>query len=332
MLVLGIESSCDETAAAVIRDSTEVISNVIASQHDIHRQFGGVVPELASRRHVENMPLIVAEALERANVPLRDIDLFAVTQGPGLLGALLVGLSAAKGMAWTLKKPLVPVHHLHGHIVAANFEHQLVYPHLCLLVSGGHTSLFRVEGPTAIKELASTRDDAAGEAYDKVAKMLGLGFPGGPAGERAAKEGDENAVPFTIPRIKGSALDFSFSGLKTAVREAMKKNPRPADLAASFQKVVTDTLVARTLAAAEMFDLEEIVIAGGVAANRHLREGMTLAGAARGLRVVWPSPVFCTDNAAMIAAAGYYRFMENPEDPRWMDFIALDAVANLPML
>ncbi len=331
MLVLGIETSCDETAVAVVRGGVNVLSNVIASQHDIHQQYGGVVPELASRRHVENMPVIAREALGRAGVTLNDIDLFAVTRGPGLLGALLVGLSAAKGMAWALKKPLAPVHHLHGHIVAARFNHELVYPHLCLLVSGGHTSLYKVDGPVTMTELASTRDDAAGEAFDKVAKMLGLGFPGGPAVERAAKEGDEKAVPFTIPRVKGSALDFSFSGLKTAVREAMKKNPRVADVAASFQRVVTNTLVAHTVRAAAQFDFKEIVIAGGVAANGHLRAGMTRAGEEHGLRVVWPAPVYCTDNAAMIAAAGYFLYRENPDDPRWRDFNGLDAVANLPL-
>ncbi len=331
MLVLGVETSCDETAVAVVRDGAQVLSNVIASQHDIHRQYGGVVPELASRRHVENMPVIVREALARAGVTLDEIDLFAVTRGPGLLGALLVGLSAAKGMAWALKKPLVPVHHLHGHIVAARFNHEIVYPHLCLLVSGGHTSLYKVDGPTKLAELASTRDDAAGEAYDKVAKMLGLGFPGGPAVERAAKEGNEKAVPFTVPRVKGSALDFSFSGLKTAVREAMKKNPRVVDVAASFQRVVTETLVAHTLRAAALYDFKEIVIAGGVAANGHLRAGMTRAGEEHGLRVVWPAPVYCTDNAAMIAAAGFFLYQEDPHNPVWRDFYALDAVANLPM-
>ncbi|MBI5178988.1 MAG: tRNA (adenosine(37)-N6)-threonylcarbamoyltransferase complex transferase subunit TsaD [Nitrospinae bacterium] len=331
MLALGIESSCDETAAAVVENGAKVLSNVIASQHDIHARFGGVVPELASRRHVENMPVVVTEALERAGVTMGDIDLFAVTRGPGLVGALLVGLSFAKGAAWALKKPLVPVHHLHGHIVAAGFNHALRYPHLCLLVSGGHTSLFRVDSPVTFLELASTRDDAAGEAFDKVAKLLGLGFPGGPAVEKCAANGDARAVKFTMPKVKGSALDFSFSGLKTATRLALEKKPKAEDVAASFQKTVADILVQRTLFAAKEQKLDYIVMAGGVACNGHLRREMKRAGDVNGLTVVWPEPVYCTDNAAMIAAAGYFMYAAEPTSPRWMDYLSLDAVANLPL-
>jgi len=331
MLVLGIESSCDETAAAVVKDGVTVLSNVIASQHDIHAKFGGVVPELASRRHVENMPVVITEALKRAGVGIKDVDLLAVTRGPGLVGALLVGLSAAKAIAWSLQKPLVPVHHLHGHIVAAGFNHHVAYPHLCLLVSGGHTSLFKVHSPVLLEELASTRDDAAGEAFDKVAKLLGLGFPGGPAVEKAAKNGNADALKFTMPKIKGSTLDFSFSGLKTAVRLAIRENPRTEDVAASFQKTVTQILTGKTVLAAKERGLDRIVMAGGVACNGYLREAMKKACDENGFTVMWPEPVYCTDNAAMIAAAGYYMYAAQPNDPRWRDYLSLDAVANLPL-
>ncbi len=331
MLVLGIESSCDDTAAAVVEDGAKVLSNITASQNEIHSKYGGVVPELASRRHVENMPVVINEALEQAGVGIKDIGLLAVTHGPGLVGALLVGLSAAKGIAWALKKPLVPVHHLHGHIVAARFNHKIMYPHICLLVSGGHTSLFKVLSPTTQEELASTRDDAAGEAFDKVAKLLGLGFPGGPAVEKAAKEGKAVSLKFTMPKIKPNELYFSFSGLKTAVRTTIQQNPKVEDVAASFQKTVTEILVSHTIAAAKEQGLGYIVLAGGVACNGYLRGEMKRACDMDGLTVVWPEPVFCTDNAAMIAAAGYFTYSAAPDDPRWHDYVALDAVANLPL-
>jgi N6-L-threonylcarbamoyladenine synthase len=328
MLTLGIESSCDETACAVVKDGVEVLSNVIASQHDIHSRYGGVVPELASRRHVENLPIVVREALQRAGVNLGQIDLFGATFGPGLMGALLVGLSAAKGMAWALGKPLVPVNHLHGHIMAAGLNHTLVYPHLCLLVSGGHTSVYLVESPTAYAELARTRDDAAGEAFDKVAKLMGLGFPGGPAVERAAKAGDDRAINFTMANVKEKKTDFSFSGLKTAVRLALAANPRVEDLAASFQRTVVKTLVSRTLSIAREQGLANIVMAGGVACNGRLRDEMKNACDEAGFSVVWPEPIFCTDNAAMIASAGYYLYSADPGNPAWLSFTKTDAVAN----
>ncbi len=331
MLVLGIESSCDETAASVVEDGKKVVSNIIASQHDVHAPFGGVVPELASRRHVENLPVVVKEALKAASVELEDIELFAATRGPGLLGALLVGLSAAKAMAWARQKPFAAVNHLHGHMLAAGLTRELVYPHLCLLVSGGHTGLYRVESPTGVREISCTLDDAAGEAFDKVAKMLGLGFPGGPEIEKAAKDGNENAIKFPIANIKGKPDHFSFSGLKTAVRNVLNGGHSTADIAASFQRTVSDTLVKRTMAVAEKQGLKEIVIAGGVACNTHLRNSMKEATEKYGCTAVWPEPVYCTDNAAMIASAGYYLYKENPDGECFKDFLSTDAVANLPV-
>ena len=333
MLVLGVESSCDESAAAVVEDGSRILSNVIASQHELHAPYGGVVPELASRRHVENIPLVITEALAVAGVELKAIDCFAVTRGPGLVGALLVGLSIAKGLAWAEKKPLVPVNHLHGHMLAARLNHDVTYPHLCLLVSGGHTSLYKVDSPLAIEEISSTRDDAAGEAFDKVAKMLGLGFPGGPAVEKAAKDGDEQSVKLPTPKVKGAPLAFSFSGLKTAVRRVLSQSPKPSvkDVAAAFQKTVTALLVTKTMQASKEYGLKEIVVAGGVARNVYLRERMKHAADSAGCGLFFPEPVLCTDNAAMIAAAGYFLYNENPTDPRFKDFLTLDAVANLPL-
>ncbi|MBI3582062.1 MAG: tRNA (adenosine(37)-N6)-threonylcarbamoyltransferase complex transferase subunit TsaD [Nitrospinae bacterium] len=328
MLVLGIESSCDETACAVVKDGEGVLSNVVASQHDVHSKYGGVVPELAARRHLENLPVVVSEALKRAGVPAGDVDLFSATFGPGLMGALLVGLSAAKGMAWAVGRPFVPVNHLHGHITAARLNHRLTYPHICLLVSGGHTSVYRVDSPVSFVELARTRDDAAGEAFDKAAKLMGLGFPGGPAVEKAALKGDELAVKFTVPTIREKKTDFSFSGLKTAARLALEKNPRVEDLAASFQRVIVRTLVSRTVSIAREQGLKQIVMAGGVACNQKLRGEMKAACDGAGYDVVWPEPVFCTDNAAMIAAAGFHKFAANPDDPAWRNFTRVDAAAN----
>ena len=333
MLVLGIETSCDETAAAVVEDGQKILSNVIASQHEIHSKYGGIVPELASRRHVENMPPVINEALSRAGLSLKEIDLFAVTQGPGLIGALLIGLSTAKAMAWAQGKPIVPVNHLHGHIAAARLNHDINYPHLCLLVSGGHTSLYQVESPVAVKEISSTRDDAAGEAFDKVARLLGLGFPGGPAVEAAALNGNDGNIKFTEPKVKGAPLAFSFSGLKTAVRRVVMTEPKKAtqDIAAAFQKTVAKTLISRTMKAAKEFSLKDIVVAGGVARNAYLRNKITEAAKTAGCNLFFPDPVLCTDNAAMIAAAGYVLYKDNPDDPRFNDFLKLDAVANLPL-
>ncbi len=333
MLVLGIETSCDETAAAVVENGNKTLSNVVASQNEVHAPYGGIVPELASRRHVENIPIVIREALKTAKVELEQIDLFAVTRGPGLLGALLVGLSTAKALAWSTGKPLVPVHHLHGHAATAGLERDTVYPHLCLLVSGGHTSLYKVSSPVDMEELASTRDDAAGEAFDKAARMLGLGYPGGPALEKAARKGDENKIPFTLPNVRGRPLDFSFSGLKTAVRTVLRKKPapNPEDVAASFQKTVIEILQLKTAAAAEKYGLKEIVVAGGVARNEYIRNGMRKMAATAGYNLFFPKPDYCTDNAAMIAAAGFYLYSAKTDNPGFRDFLTLDAVANLKL-
>ncbi len=331
MLILGIETSCDETAVAVVKDGRDILSNIIATQYEVHSQYGGIVPELASRRHMENLPVVVAEALKTAGLTVAEIDLFAVTRGPGLLGALLVGLSAAKGMAWALRKPLVPVHHIHGHILAAGFTQELAWPFLCLVASGGHTSLYRVESPARISEISSTRDDAAGEAFDKVAKMLGLGFPGGPAVEKEAEKGNPASFDFPVPQVRGDKLAFSFSGLKTAVRNAINDSTAKADVAASFQRAAVTAMVSKTIAAAEQLYLPFIVLAGGVACNGELRKRMKEAADKKGMRVVWPEPVLCTDNGAMIAAAGYYLFRDNPDNPAFAEFKMLDAEANLPL-
>ena len=331
MLILGIESSCDDSAAAILEDGKTVLSSVISSQDEIHSKYGGIVPELASRRHIENIPIVIAETLKLSGHTLKDIDAIAVTQGPGLLGALLVGIATAKGLAWAEKKPLVPVHHLHGHIVAAGLNHDLHYPHLCLVVSGGHTSLFKIDSPTNFSEISSTRDDAAGEAFDKVAKMLGLGFPGGPAVEKTAIDGNAENLAFSVPNVKNDPLAFSFSGLKTSVRNALKDSPSACDIAAAFQATVVKTLVLKTMMAAEKFGLHNIVLAGGVACNKTLRREMERESLARGFNVVWPEPKYCTDNGAMIALAGYHLFSENPGNTKFLDFLSLDGEANLKL-
>ncbi|MBD0370917.1 MAG: tRNA (adenosine(37)-N6)-threonylcarbamoyltransferase complex transferase subunit TsaD [Pyrinomonadaceae bacterium] len=317
MLVLGIESSCDETAAAIVRDGREMVSSVISSQVDVHKRFGGVVPELASREHLDKIVPVVDEAFERAGLKKRDIDGIAVTAGPGLVGSLLVGVSFAKAMAFALGKPLVGVNHIEGHIFSVVFENPPVeYPALALVVSGGHTNLFHVPAPGKYKVVARTRDDAAGEAFDKVAKMLGLGYPGGPIIERLAREGNPRSVRFSIPRMGDGRPDFSFSGLKTAVskyvRESSLKpvgaNEEPSqaikDLAASFQSVVVRSLTGTTARLAEELHPKTLIVAGGVACNGALREESRTVAARLSVPVYFPSPHLSTDNAAMIAAAG----------------------------
>ena len=317
MLVLGIESSCDETAAALVRDGREMVSSVISSQVDLHKRFGGVVPEIASREHLDKIVPVVEEAFERAGVGKREVDGIAVTQGPGLVGSLLVGISYAKAMAYALGKPLVGVNHIEGHVYSVVFENPPIeYPAFALVVSGGHTNLFLVPAPGRYKVLARTRDDAAGEAFDKVAKMLGLGYPGGPVIERLAREGDPRAVRFAVPRMGDGRPDFSFSGLKTAVsRHVRESGLRPVapgeepsqavkDLAASFQAVVVRSLVGTTERLAEEYRPRTLIVAGGVACNGALREASAEAGARLGLPVYFPSRHLSTDNAAMIAAAG----------------------------
>jgi N6-L-threonylcarbamoyladenine synthase len=317
MLVLGIETSCDETAAAVIRDGCEIISSVIASQVETHKRFGGVVPELASREHLDKIVPIVNEALNRAHVDPEDIDGIAVTVGPGLVGSLLVGVSYAKAMAFALQKPLVGVNHIEGHIYSVAFENPPVeYPALALVVSGGHTNLFQIPEPGKYKVVARTRDDAAGEAFDKVAKLLGLGYPGGPIIERLAREGNPKAVRFAIPRMGDGSPDFSFSGLKTAVTKHVRETrlqpvangvvPSSAikDLAASFQSVVVRSLVGTMEKVAEEYGPRTLIVAGGVACNKALREASQATATRLNVPVYFPSPHLSTDNAAMIAAAG----------------------------
>jgi N6-L-threonylcarbamoyladenine synthase len=335
MLVLGLESSCDETAAAVVADGTRVLSDVVASQVDMHARYGGVVPELASRAHVANIIPVIEEALDRAGARLDDIGAVAVTQGPGLIGALLVSVQVGKGIAYGRDIPLVGVHHLEGHLSAVYLEPEPPpMPHLALVVSGGHTSLIRVDDHGNLVELGATRDDAAGEAFDKVAKLLGLGYPGGVVIDRLAKGGDPTAVSF--PRAmtkKETGYDFSFSGLKTAVLVHVQQHGVPdgggqalADLCASFQDTVVEVLVRKTRAAARDHGLTHVQMCGGVAANSRLRSQMAAAGAEDGFRVHVPPPKRCTDNAAMIAAAGFFRLRRGT-----LSNLALAADSALPL-
>jgi N6-L-threonylcarbamoyladenine synthase len=317
MLVLGIETSCDETAAAIVRDGREIVSSVIASQIETHKRFGGVVPELASREHLDKIVPIVEEAFSQANMQPKEVDGIAVTVGPGLVGSLLVGVSYAKAMAFALGKPLVGVNHIEGHVYSVAFGNPPVeYPALALIVSGGHSNLFLVPSPGKYKVLARTRDDAAGEAFDKVAKMMGLGYPGGPIIEKLAREGNPKAVKFSTPRMGDGSADFSFSGLKTAVTKHVRETglqpvrngeePSAAikDLAASFQNVVVRSLVGTTERLATEHAPQTLIVAGGVACNNALREAARAAAERLGIPAYFPSPHLSTDNAAMIAAAG----------------------------
>lgn len=321
-LILGIESSCDETAAAIVRDGCEMVSSVISSQIDIHKKFGGVVPELASREHLDKIVPVVEEALARANVSKEQVDGIAVTNGPGLVGSLLVGVSYAKAMAFALRKPLVGVNHIEGHIYSIAFENPPVqYPALALIVSGGHTNLFLIPEPGKYRVVARTRDDAAGEAFDKVAKMLGLGYPGGPIIERLAREGDPKSVRFSVPRMGDGRPDFSFSGLKTAVSKhvretglrAVKQGEEPSteikNLAASFQSVVVRSLTGTMERLAEQYSPKTLIVAGGVACNNALRDASREVAARLNVPVYFPSPHLSTDNAAMIAAAGTVKLL-----------------------
>ncbi len=322
MLVLGIETSCDETAAAVVRDGREIVSSVISSQVPVHKRFGGVVPELASREHLDKIVPVVSEAFERAGVLPTDIDGIAVTIGPGLVGSLLVGVSYAKAMAYAVKKPFVGVNHIEGHIYSVAFENPPIqYPAEALIVSGGHTNIFFIPEPGKYKVVARTRDDAAGEAFDKVAKMLGLGYPGGPVIERLAREGNPEAVPFSIPRMGDGLPDFSFSGLKTAVTKHVRESGlapvenggEPSqdikDLSASFQHVVVQSLVRTMERIAEEYYPQTLIVAGGVACNGKLREISREMAVRLDLPVYFPSPHLSTDNAAMIAAAGTVKLL-----------------------
>lgn len=331
ILVLGIETSCDETAAAVVRNGREVLSNVISSQIDLHTLYGGVVPEIASRKHIEKISQVIKEALVQADVSLDDIDVVGVTYGPGLVGALLVGVAQAKAISYAANKPLVGVHHIEGHVYANFIKYpELEPPFLCLIVSGGHSHLVIVKDYSDFEILGRTRDDAAGEAYDKVARAIGLGYPGGPKIDALAKEGNKHAIEFPRAHIAGSEYDFSFSGLKSSVLnylngakmkgEAINK----ADVAASFQEAVVEVLVTNTIRAALDFGIDKVALAGGVASNSHLRESMKKACEDNNLKLYYPDPIYCTDNAAMIACAAYYDYLKGARSG-----LDLNAIPNL---
>jgi len=315
--ILAIESSCDETAAAVLRNGREVLSNVISSQIDLHTLYGGVVPEIASRKHVEKVIPVVQEALKTAGMTLQDMDAIAVTYGPGLVGALLVGVSAAKAIAFAANKPLVGVHHIEGHVAANFIEHpELEPPFACLVVSGGHTHLVEVLDYGVFNIIGHTVDDAAGEAFDKVARAIGLGYPGGPKIDKKAKEGNPDAIKFPKARVNDSAYDFSFSGLKSAVLNYLNhakmagETVNDADLAASFQKAVVDVLTEHAMALVKEKGYKKLAVAGGVASNSALRASLEKACANRGVKFYAPAPILCTDNAAMIGCAGYYEYLK----------------------
>ena len=324
-MILGIETSCDETAAAILADGTKILASVVASQDQIHAPYGGVVPELASRRHVEVIVPIIQKVLGDASVSLADLTGIAVTQGPGLVGSLLVGCSVAKSLAYVRKVPLVGVNHLEGHIFAAFLQEPSPdYPFLALVVSGGHTALYLAPQPLAYQLIGQTRDDAAGEAFDKVAKLLGLGYPGGPVIEQTARSGDPRAVSFPMAQITDGAPDFSFSGIKTAVSLHVKR-ARPlsaahvADIAASFQATVVKMLARKTVSAALSLGVRRLVLTGGVAANKALRASLGAEAGERGWELFIPPPALCTDNAAMIAAAGRARLSAGERAPLTMN-------------
>ena len=331
--ILAIESSCDETAAAVVKNGREVLSNVISSQIELHKLYGGVVPEIASRKHIEKINQVIEEALSAAGMTLRDMDAIGVTYGPGLVGALLVGVAEAKAISYASGIPLVGVHHIEGHISANYIENkELEPPFACLVVSGGHTHLVAVEDYGKYRILGKTRDDAAGEAFDKVARAIGLGYPGGPKIDKLAKEGNADAISFPRAKVNESEYDFSFSGLKSAVLNYLNgcrmkgEEIKEADVAASFQKAVTDVLVEHAMLAVKEFGFTKLAIAGGVASNSALRKAMSDACEKNGIEFYYPSPVLCTDNAAMIGSAAYYEYI-NGTRHGW----DLNAVPNLKL-
>ena len=329
--ILGIESSCDETAASVVRNGREMLSNVIASQIDTHTLYGGVVPEIASRKHIEVIVQVVREALKEADVSIKDIDAIGVTMGPGLVGPLLVGVSYAKAYAYGLGLPLIGVNHIEGHICANYIENkELEPPFMCLIVSGGHTHLVNVKDYGEYEILGRTMDDAAGEAFDKVARAIGLGYPGGPKIDKASKEGNPEAVMFPRSRIEGDEYDFSFSGLKSAVLNYLNscdmkgEEYKREDIAASFQAAVVDVLLDNSMRAVEKDGVKTFALAGGVASNTALRKAFEDACRDRGIKLYRPSPVLCTDNGAMIASAAYYAFSRGK-----VSSLDLNAKANL---
>ncbi len=336
MILLAIETSCDDTAAAVVQNGRTILSNVVSSQVLIHQKYGGVVPELASRKHIENIVPIVSEALDSAKINLKEIDGIAVTNGPGLVGSLLVGLSFAKSLSFATGIPFIGINHIEGHLSAIFLEADPPrFPFIGLVVSGGHTSLYRVEGFGKLKRLGQTRDDAAGEAFDKVAKLLGLGYPGGPIIDELSKKGDSRAIRFPRPSLFKKSFDFSFSGLKTAVVLYVKANPEPPggypedhlrDLVSSFQEAVVEVLVRKTLQATHQEGLKRIVLCGGVAANHRLRERMKEEASHEKMKVFIPSRSFCTDNAAMIGVAGYEYLKRGIRSA-----LSLNAFSSLPL-
>lgn len=330
-LILAIETSCDETAAAVVKNGRVVLSNIISSQIELHKLYGGVVPEIASRKHIEKINQVIEEALTEAGVTLDEIDAIGVTYGPGLVGALLVGVAEAKAISFAKNKPLVGVHHIEGHVSANYIENkELEPPFLCLIVSGGHTHLVLVKEYGEYEIIGRTRDDAAGEAFDKVARAIGLGYPGGPKIDKLSDEGDKRAIAFPRAHIEGAPYDFSFSGLKSAVLnhlnscEMKQEEVNRADIAASFQEAVIDVLVTKTILAAKDYGMKQVAMAGGVASNSHLRDAMTAACKENGLSFYHPSPIFCTDNAAMIGTAAYYEYIKGSRAG-----LDLNAVPNL---
>ena len=324
IIIMGIESSCDETSVAIVKNGREVLSNVINSQIKIHEEYGGVVPEIASRCHTEVINQIMKESLKEANISLDDVDAIAVTQGPGLVGALLVGVSYAKGLSFVTGKPLVPVNHIEGHIAGNYLSHsELKPPFLCLIVSGGHTHLVKVDDYNKFEILGKTRDDAIGEAFDKVARVVGIGYPGGPKVDNLAKEGSPT---INLPVTHFDNLDFSFSGIKTAVINLNHKDPNinKADLCASFEKAVTEMLLSNVKKAIKQYGENKIVIAGGVSRNTYIRKEFDKLEDELGIKVYYPEPILCTDNAAMIAAAGYYDYINGKRAD-----LKLNAIPNL---
>jgi N6-L-threonylcarbamoyladenine synthase len=336
MLVLGLETSCDETAAAVLKDGDTLLSNVINDQIDIHSKYGGIVPELAGRSHIERVHRVIEEAVQIAGVKLRDIDLIAATMGPGLIGSLLVGLNTAKGISYGLKIPMIGINHLEGHLLAIFLQKKIQFPFIALIVSGGHTDLYRVSDFGHYKLMGRTRDDAAGESFDKVGKMLGFPYPGGPVIEKMARNGNKKAHRFPRAYLEKGSLDFSFSGLKTSVRTFLQHRQKDAsitlsdeDISACFQNAVIDVLVDKLISACKQENIPRMVVAGGVASNGALREAVNKEGQINGIEASFPDPIFCTDNAAMIACAGYYKYLQNQSVSA--NLKALDAKANLSL-
>ena len=333
MLVLGVESSCDETAVAIVRDGKEVLSNVVLSQIDIHTKFGGVVPEIASREHVYNVSMVFEEAFKKANLSPEDIDLIAVTKGPGLIGSLLVGLNAAKTLALIYNKPLIGINHLAGHIYANSIEHDMKFPSIALLVSGGNTELIYMKDHFDFEIIGETLDDAVGEAYDKVARVVGIGYPGGPIVDKLAHLGKDT---YNLPRVTlgNDNYNFSFSGLKSAVinlnHNAQQRNEEinVNDLCCSFQEAVTDVLVSKSLKACREYNVKQLIVAGGVSANKGLKEKLNKENSDSNLEICIPSIKYCTDNAVMIACAGYYRYLKNDT----LDTLDLNADASLELI